>query len=131
MTPDTTFQPDRVSTDPRGTLTVHRTRYPGDIEVLTVSGDLDLGTVRILEHQLWLETSPGLVLDLGGVMFLSTAGIGCLLRAAERARAERRRFALVASTHSVSRVLRRLGVDTALPLYPGLCDAVRELSQVG
>jgi anti-anti-sigma factor len=109
-------------------LTVLRGPNHGDLAVITVTGEIDVTSVGLLERTLWVGPPSGVVLDLSGVTFLAAAGLGMLVRAAERARAERQAFGIVAVTRPVLRVLRLTGLDTALPVFAYVSDAVRELT---
>lgn len=112
---------------PQKMLVVRRVDFRPDLVLLAVAGELDAWTVRLLERHLFADPPRGMIVDLGGVEFLSVAGIRVLLRAAERARSERRRFGVVASTRAVTRVLRLTEADAEMAVSATLSDAVREL----
>jgi anti-sigma B factor antagonist len=112
-----------------GELVVRQTEPRAGLIVVRVAGELDLATAGQLQRQLW-EVPPAavVIVDLSEVRFLAVAGIAVLLRAAGRAREERRGFAVVAVRHIVTRVLRVTGADQEMKVFTTVSDAVRELS---
>ena len=99
----------------------------GESVVATLSGELDMFATFRLEPDLERVTrQPGvraLVIDVGGVDFIDSAGIGLLLATHERLRAERIRFALANPSPSVRRMLKLTGAAdtlavTAAPASP-------------
>jgi anti-anti-sigma factor len=74
-----------------------------------VEGELDLSTCEELEGAIREaeESNPAtLVLDLSGVTFLDSMGLGTLVKAHERARLQGRRLLLVAPPEPAARVFR-------------------------
>jgi anti-sigma B factor antagonist len=115
-----------------GELVVRRTEPRAGLIVVHVAGELDLATAGQLERRL-LEVPPAaaVIVDLSEVRFLAVAGIAVLLRAAGRARDERRGFAVVVVRHNVTRVLRATGADRETTIFTTVSDAVRELRVPG
>jgi len=111
-----------------GELVVRWTEPRVGLIVVHVAGELDLATAGQLERQLW-EVSPAaaVIVDLSEVRFLAAAGIAVLLRAADRARDERRGLAVVVVRHTIRRVLRLTEADRELKVFTTVSDAVREL----
>jgi anti-anti-sigma factor len=111
-----------------GGLVVRWAEPRAGLIVVHASGDLDLATAGQLERQLWeVPPAAAVIADLSEVRFLAVAGIAVLLRAAGRARDERRGFAVVAVRHIVTRVLRVTGADREMNVFTSVSDAVREL----
>lgn len=108
-------------------LRVRRVPYRPDLVVVTVAGEVDLGTVPVLAQAFQADKPPVTVVDLTRVTFLSAAGLGVLVRQAEHALAEDRCLGLVAHDSVAIRVLRRSGVAASIPTFESLSDAVREL----
>ena len=83
-------------------------------DVLVVAGDIDLANA----HDLVTTATPllsrqqehALVLDLAGVTFLDSTGIGALLEIRTLALAEGRRTEVVAMSEAVERVLELAGL---------------------
>lgn len=111
-------------------LHVRRTPYRPDLVVVTVAGEVDLGTLPALTQAFQADTPPVTVVDLTRVTFLSAAGLGVLLKQAEHAQAEDRCIGLVAHDSVAIRVLRRSGVAASIPTFESLSDAVRELGSL-
>jgi anti-sigma B factor antagonist len=85
--------------------------------LLCVAGELDLVTADQFSHQLIGEISrtDGLViLDLGGVAFMSTAGLNALLRASELAGP---RLQVRAMSQPVRRVLELTSLLDRFPIF--------------
>jgi len=86
----------------------------GGALVLRVEGELDLSTCEELEaaiREAEGSNPPTLVLDLSGVTFLDSMGLGTLVKADERARAQGRRLLLVAPPEPAARVFRITVLD--------------------
>jgi anti-sigma B factor antagonist len=90
----------------------------GDRVVATLSGDLDMFATFRLEPELERATrQPGvraLVIDMAGVEFIDSAGLGLLLATHERLRAEQVRFELANPSRSVRRMLDLTGAADTL-----------------
>ena len=87
---------------------------------VTLSGDLDMSaTFRLepaLDRLLYSGQVGELVLDLGGLAFLDSSGLGLLLATYERSREAGTAMAIVGPSPEVQRVFRLAGVETVLPL---------------
>jgi anti-sigma B factor antagonist len=97
-----------------------RQQAEGETLVLSVEGELDLGSIPILAQQIDTQIGRGdtkaLTLDLSDVTFMDSSGLRMLIELSERAHGEEWRLALIAPTHeSASLVLRMTGADSALP----------------
>ena len=99
----------------------------GESVVAKLSGQLDMPATFRLEPELERATrQPGvrsLVIDMGGVDFIDSAGLGLLLATHERLRADQIRFALASPSPSVRRMLELTGAGdtlavTAAPASP-------------
>ncbi|GHG41783.1 hypothetical protein GCM10017567_74400 [Amycolatopsis bullii] len=108
-------------------LTVRTIPWRHDLAIISAAGEIDTGSVRLLQRALWQDLPAGLVLDLSGVTFFGSAGVRAIEGAVGRARAERRRIGIVAAARPVLRPLRIFGVDTRVGIYPILADALREV----
>jgi anti-sigma B factor antagonist len=91
-----------------------------EVNVVYCSGSLDLETVDEFKHRvlpLLVAGAPSLVLDLGGVGFMDSTGLGGLIVALKRAREAEIGLDLVVNTERVSQLLALTGVDVLLPIY--------------
>lgn len=93
------------------------------INLVSCSGDLDLETVGEFTDQvlpLLVGGSPTLIIDLSGVGFMDSTGLGGLITALKRARQAEIELELVVNTERTERVLQLLaltGVDILFPIY--------------
>lgn len=96
--------------------------------VLVVRGDVDLATEgRLMEAAAEAVQDPStrpVVLDLAGVGFLSSSGMGRLVAIAELAEAARVQLRIVTGDNPrVLGPLRMLGLDLELALFRTIADA--------
>jgi anti-sigma B factor antagonist len=83
--------------------------------VVTVSGELDVATSQTLERELGkLQGTTTVVVDLRGLTFIDSTGLGVLVRAHQLAKEQSRRFGLVRGNGQVDRLLNLTGLDTEL-----------------
>ena len=86
---------------------------------VSLRGELDLSTVGKVDDELQRAERPGppvLVLDLSRLTFLDSTGLRCVVRAAERARDEERRFVVVKGPEAVQRVFEITRLEERLEL---------------
>ncbi|HEU5157049.1 MAG TPA: STAS domain-containing protein [Streptosporangiaceae bacterium] len=111
--------------------------------VTEVAGEIDLRTVGILRKRLFELTDAGferIVIDFENVRFCDAAGLGALVAAQNRLRAQAGRsgvqgaadddvpsgvISLARVRPAQRRLLRVAGLDTAFALYESVPDAVR------
>lgn len=117
------------STGGRGALS----REEGEWAVLRVSGELDLVTSPALRqsvHDVVAEGRHSIVLDLSGVVFCDSSGVGVLIAVRRLMRSCRGRLRLIlpaqgaADGSHVNRVLAALGVRRLFDVYPDVDAAV-------
>ena len=93
--------------------------------VLHVSGELDTTSAQELalplQDQL-TEANKTVVVDLGGVRFLGSAGLDVLVREDRRARAAGGTLRVVTGNRSVARTITLTGLDDVLTILPTLAD---------
>ncbi len=101
----------------------------GDL-VVAVHGELDVGGAAELRGVLLeaIEEHPGrpLVVDLEGVDFIDSAGLGVLVGGLKRARDAGGDLQLVATGQSVVRVLELTGLNRAFEIHPSRAAALGE-----
>jgi anti-sigma B factor antagonist len=100
-------------------LKVRVERADAGAVVVALSGELDLSTIPMVEGPLLeqLRKSTGVIVDLTGLSFIDSCGIGMLIGAFRAADEELGLRTVIAPGSQVERVLRLAGVDRALPLY--------------
>jgi len=106
----------------------------GEVRVLSVSGELDLGTAPQLEQPLEeaLATEGSLLIDLSACEFIDSTGIALLVRAWQRLDGESAqvgtgRFALCGLNDQVRRLLELSGLASSLSIHPGRDEAIASL----
>ena len=100
----------------------------GSLPVVTVHGELDLETAPELRRALieTIDERPGrpLVVDLEGVDFIDSAGLGVLVGGLKRARDRQGDVQLVATGQNVIRVLELTGLTRAFEIHPSRASAL-------
>jgi anti-sigma B factor antagonist len=101
--------------DPTGEFRISRQRS-GEVLVLALSGELDLDIAFLKsEVQDALDTdAEKIVLDLDGLDFIGSRGIGALLHLNVMSRRDGHRLAFRGARGQVARVFQITGVDTLL-----------------
>jgi anti-anti-sigma factor len=100
-----------------------------DVAVVAASGVIDMLTAPQLEEALRsaLGKKPAsLVVDLSGVEFLASAGMGVLVAAHDEAGTDTR-LCVVAEGPATSRPLKLVGIADIVPLYSTLDEAIAAL----
>jgi len=115
--------PHRISVD------VHR--GAGGVVEIRVFGELDMVGAPLLRERINEEMPRcrALVLDLGGVDFLGTAGLSILLEAAQQAEHANVRWGIVASRHAVTHPLQAVGLRDVLPIHPSVAVATHAVTR--
>jgi anti-sigma B factor antagonist len=106
-------------------LTVH-SEVRGNAVVLRFDGDVDLMTVAVVNQSIKaaLRQRPRvLVVDLGGVGFLASAGLSELV-GGHRLAGDGTAFRVVAPSRATSRPLEMVGLTTVFDVFPTLDDAL-------
>ena len=98
-----------------------------DLRRITVSGRLDATGTNTIASQL-VEFASGLkkavVVDLSGVLFLASVGIGALIASAKAVKGGGGKMALVVDEGStVMMSLEATGVDQLIPVFSRVSDA--------
>jgi anti-sigma B factor antagonist len=98
----------------------------GATTVVHCVGEIDLATVPRLRNrlaQLQVDGPPRLVVDLVGVTFIDSLGLGALIGAHKRARVLQGSFAVVPS-ESTRLVLAATALDRVFEIHPTVAAAV-------
>lgn len=102
-------------------------RRVGDITVVTCSGRIVEGAESIALQQLLddlLQDSPYLILDLGGVDFIDSSGLGLLVRYTTRTRHAHGALKLCALSAKTADVLKVTHLDRIFEAYEAEADAI-------
>ena len=95
--------------------------------VLTVSGELDVATAPRMRGEIVRLVADGvtdLVLDLSGVDFIDSFGLGVLVGALKRVRSHGGRMSVVITEPRVLGVVELTGLDRILDMSASVDDAV-------
>jgi anti-sigma B factor antagonist len=96
-------------------------RHRGDVVVLGLRGELDLGTIRVVRSALapYLAEGATVELDLSGLDLLDSSGLQFLVTAYKAARADGWTLRVVPPAGRASQALVVSGLDGVLPLVDG------------
>lgn len=103
------------------------TRTEGDVAVVTASGEVDVFTAPGLDAAIDAELADGrtrLVIDLTGVTFLDSTGLGVLVKGLKGAREAGGSLQLVVTTERIRKIFDITGLDSAMPLFDTVADAL-------
>lgn len=100
----------------------------GSTPLVSVAGELDAVAAPQLDSALAPllagEGGDGLVLDLSGVSFLDSSGLGVCIKAVKGVRANGGEVALVVTTPRLLKVLEITGIDQAVSVVDTVADAL-------
>jgi anti-sigma B factor antagonist len=100
--------------------------------VLAVSGEVDAYSAPALRErisEILADGSRHLVVDLNGVEFIDSTGLGALVGGLKEARAAGGRLDLVCSVDRVIKLLRITGLDDVFTIKPSVAEAVGSVSE--
>src|SRR5690606_15817451 len=101
-------------------------RPSGDRTVVHVTGEIDVYTAPTLREELASLTEAGttnIVVDLTGVPFMDSTGLGVLVGALKRVRTAGGRLRLVIDQEKVLKVFRITALTQVFEIYPTLDEA--------
>jgi anti-anti-sigma factor len=97
----------------------------GAITIAVIEGRLDTATSAAAEQRLMaLLREGGVVADLAGVSYVSSAGLRVLLKAAKQAKNASVSFSICATQTAVREVFEMSGFDKIIPAYATRDEAV-------
>lgn len=99
----------------------------GEVTVITVGGEIDVYTAPVLRDQLDRQIAAGrheLVLDLRGVSFMDSTGLGVLVGRLKLIRLQGGSLRLVCSSERILKVFSITGLDKVFQIF----DSVEEAS---
>ncbi|HUB95571.1 MAG TPA: STAS domain-containing protein [Stellaceae bacterium] len=112
-----------------GALVV-RTIDDGAATVLEVTGRLEIGTLAIAREKFAEIVAGGgpVVLDLGHLTYLSSAGLRLIIIALKQAQANRQPFVIAGARSAVRHVLDSIGLRQFCPIYRNRTEALAKLA---
>jgi anti-sigma B factor antagonist len=99
----------------------------GDRKVVTATGELDAHSAPTLQGQLDPLTAvagASVVVDLSGVGFIDSTGLGVLVSTLKHVREVNGRLDVVVSSPRVLKVLTLTGLNAVIPLHSTLDEAL-------
>ena len=103
------------------------TRDEAGHTVLAVSGEVDVYTAPALRDRIADLLDSGqhqLVIDLGGVEFLDSTGLGVLVGGLKRVRAHDGSLRLVCTQERILKIFRITGLTKVFPIHASVAEAV-------
>lgn len=101
-------------------------KVPSSTEALTIykaAGKLSLETVNEFLPKLRAEIAQRVILDMAGVSFLDSAGVGALVSLFVSRRNQGKEFGLAALAPQAAAVVTVAGLQNLLPIYKTVEDA--------
>jgi anti-anti-sigma factor len=98
----------------------------GDLRVTRLAGKLSLETVNNFISTMRPEPAARLVLDMSGLSFLDSAGVGALVSIFVTRKNHGKTLALAALTPQGYAVMQVSGLLKLLPVYPSVDEAVSQ-----
>jgi anti-sigma B factor antagonist len=119
---------DHKSLNQRSTVDLSlTTRTEGDRTIVTVGGEIDVYTAPKLREQLIDLVSAGsyqLVVDMEGVDFLDSTGLGVLVGGLKRVRAHDGSLRLVCTQERILKIFRITGLTKVFPIHNSVEEAI-------
>jgi anti-sigma B factor antagonist len=103
------------------------TRTEGDRVVVEVGGEIDVYTAPKLREQLVELVNDGsyhLIVDMEGVDFLDSTGLGVLVGGLKRVRAHEGSLRLVCTQERILKIFRITGLTKVFPIHSSVEEAV-------
>lgn len=106
-------------------LDIKAEQYPNQCEI-TLHGEVDVYTAPRLKEKL-VELIEGgcsnVVVDLEGVSFIDSSGLGVLVSALRRARERDGAVRIVCTRENILKILRITGLDKVFPVFTDIAEA--------
>ena len=100
----------------------------GGVRILRVRGSLTLNSVFDFQNAVRKETAGAIIVDLSGVPYMDSAGLGAILGVLASCERTRRRFAIAGASERLQTLFRVTKVDTLLPAFASVEEAEARLS---
>jgi anti-sigma B factor antagonist len=110
-------------------LDIEKQQTPNGTLIGKLSGKLALETVHDFIETMRHEPADHLILDMSGVSFLDSAGVGALVSLFVSRRNHKRTFALAALTEQGNAVMQVSGLTKLLPIYVTVAEALAASGQ--
>jgi anti-sigma B factor antagonist len=107
--------PDRIAE--KAELTI-RVEHDGDVEVMSLYGDLDFAAVPALQEEwkrVWSDGAEAVLIDLSGLQFMDSTGLRTIVAMVDESRDDGDRVRLLRGTRQVQELMELSGLDEMLP----------------
>ncbi len=109
-------------------MTTETVRDPGTgVETLRVTGPMTLNTLFDFQQALRESTGPATVIDLSGVPYMDSAGLGAVLSFHVSCGRSSRKYALAGVAPRLLTMMQVAHVDTLLHMFPDAAAAQQYL----
>ena len=98
----------------------------GDLCEMVLSGEVDVYTAPRVKQELVARIEGGcinVIVDLEGVAFIDSSGLGVLVSALRRARERDGSVRIVCTRDSVLKIFRITGLDKVFPIFSDISEA--------
>ena len=102
-----------------------------DRGVLSLHGPLTMENVTPFLNAVRRENAPTMILDLSGVPYLDSSGLGSLVSACTSCAKAGRRIALTGVNKRVQKVLEITKTERVFLMFPTLSDAIEAFTNAG
>jgi anti-sigma B factor antagonist len=103
------------------------TELKGETAVLHLRGEADLDSVPVLRDAMIGAVDQGaknLVIDLSGLQFIDSTGLGTIVGGLRRVKERNGSFSIVATRNDFLKILKITGLDTIIPIFPTVEEAL-------
>ena len=114
------------------TVEVRASELNANVKVVQLSGRLDMATADAdspMVMQALEESTAGVICDLAGVDFISSAGTRVLIAASQRAQAAGKQIALIRAQPKVYKIFKVASLDQMFRFFTSESEAVEALWQ--
>jgi stage II sporulation protein AA (anti-sigma F factor antagonist) len=109
------------------------TRYRGNVLVVGITGELDHHTAdalrKVMEEELDKEIAHHVLLNLSGLQFMDSSGLGVILGRYRRINASGGRMAACSLNGHIAKVFELVGLTKILAVYDREESALSDLKQ--
>lgn len=105
-------------------------RKDGDRTILEVGGEIDVYTAPKLRERLVDLIGEGhcdIIIDMAGVEFLDSTGLGVLVGGLKRVRSHDGQLALVCPQERIYKIFRITGLTKVFPMYDTIDEALADI----
>jgi anti-sigma B factor antagonist len=105
-----------------------KTKIDGTVCSVVLDGEIDVYTAPRLKEELVAAIDDGcsnIIVDMEGVGFIDSSGLGVLVSALRRARERDGVVRIVCSRENILKIFRITGLDKVFPIFSDAAEAAR------